>query len=164
MLVASFLAQAGFVWLSNGPTHIIETGDDLPLIILNIFFSNIVLSAFVMVTLTGFVFFGLSAVFLLMRAWMWGVLLNGLSTSEFLFVLPTLVLEGEGYVLAALAGVNLGLSWLKPQWAYKEEGLSRQEAVKRALKDCAHMYILVAAFLFVAAVVEAITIFLVMTS
>jgi len=95
---------------------------------------------------------------------LWGVLLNGLLTSQFLAAFPTLILEGEGYVLAALAGVNLGLSLLKPEWAYKGEGLSRLEAVKRALKDCAYTYVLVAIFLFVAAVVETVTIFLVVIS
>jgi len=75
--------------------------------------------------------------------------------------MPTLVIEGEGHTLAALAGINLGLSWLKPKWAYKGEGLSRSEAVRRALKDCMYTYVLVAILLFVAAVVEAATIFLI---
>ena len=81
--------------------------------------------------------------------------------SGFLAALPTLALEGEGYVLAALAGVNLGLAWLKPKWAYRGEDLSRSEAVNKALKECARIYVFVAVFLFVAAVVETITLILV---
>lgn len=123
-----------------------------------IFAFNLVLSGFVLVTLTGFAFFGLSLFFLCFRAFLWGVLLSAFSTPMFLAALPTLALEGEGYVLAALAGVNFGLSWLKPKWAYRGEDLSRFEAAKKALKDCVRIYVLVVIFLFVASIVETMTI------
>jgi hypothetical protein len=131
-----------------------------PWLVLEIFLFNLFLSGFVLVTLSGLVFFALPVLFLLFRAMVWGVLLNGLPTPLFLFALPTLLLEGEGYVLAALAGVGLGLSWLKPKWAYKEEMLSRRESVMQALRDCLRIYVLVFMFLFVAAVVEASTMIL----
>lgn len=61
-------------------------------------------------------------------------------------------------VLAALAGFNLGLSWLKPKWAYRGEAeLSRSEAIKQAFRDCGGIYVVVALFLLVAAIVEIIT-------
>jgi len=126
-----------------------------------IFISNLILSSFVLVTLTGLAFFGLPLFFISFRAFLWGMLLNGLSTPLFLAALPIVLLEGEGYVLAALAGVNLGLSWLKPSWAYRCEDLPRLEAFKRALKDCARIYVLVAAVLLVAAVVETLTLVLI---
>lgn len=125
--------------------------------VITIFFFNLVLSGFILVTLTGLALFVLPVGFLLFRAFLWGALLNGLSTPMFLAALPTLVLEGEGYVLAALAGVNLGLSWLKPQWTYRREELSRSEAVEQAFKDCARIYVLVALLLLMAAIVETIT-------
>lgn len=126
-----------------------------------IFISNLILSSFVLVTLTGLAFFGLPLFFISFRAFLWGMLLNGLSTPLFLAALPIVLLEGEGYVLAALAGVNLGLSWLKPSWAYRCEDLSRLEAFKRALKDCARIYVLIAAVLLVAAVVETLMLVLI---
>lgn len=126
-----------------------------------IFISNLILSSFVLVTLTGLAFFGLPLFFIFFRAFLWGMLLNELSTPLFLAALLVVILEGEGYVLAALAGVDLGLSWLKPSWAYRREDLSRLEAFKRALKDCARIYVLVAAVLLVAAVVETLMLVLI---
>jgi len=122
-----------------------------------VFIFNLVVSGFVLVTLSGILFFGLPVGFLLFRGFLWGVLLAGLPTPLFLVALPIVVLEGEGYVLACVAGVNLGLSWLSPRRAYGE-GLSREESFKRALKDCVRIYVLVVVFLFVAAVVETLTV------
>lgn len=133
-------------------------GLDWPLMILAIFLSNLVLSSFVFVTLPGLVFFPLSAVTLAVRAVLWGFLLSRLPTPQFLAAFPTLILEGEGYVLASAAGVDLGLSWLKPGWMYKEEELPRSESFRRALKDCLRFYVLVATFLLAAAAVEVATI------
>ena len=110
-----------------------------------------------MTTLTRLVFFILPVGFLLFRALLWGVLINSLPTPLFLASFATLILEGEGYVLAGLAGANLGLSWLKPEWIIKRGELSRSEAVKQTFKDCLHIYVLVALFLLVGAVVETIT-------
>jgi uncharacterized membrane protein SpoIIM required for sporulation len=63
-------------------------------------------------------------------------------------------------VVAGVAGINLGLSWLKPSWAHKKEVSSRLEAFKMALKECGYLYILVAMLLFAAAIVETATIYL----
>lgn len=60
-------------------------------------------------------------------------------------------------MLTALTGVNLGISWAKPKWAYRGEELSRSEAVKKALKDCARIYVVVTLLLFAAAIVGTIT-------
>lgn len=137
-------------------------GFDWPLMVLSIFLFNLVLSGFVFVTLPGLVFFPLSVVVLVVRAVLLGVVLNQVPTPVFLAVFPTLILEGEGYVLAALGGVNLGLSWLVPKWTFGEEegGLSRVESFKKALKETARIYVFVVIFLFVAAVVETATLIL----
>ncbi len=145
--------------LAHSP--LVERSGNLLLMAVEIFVSNLVLSAFVMLTLSGFVFFLLSPTVLLIRAWLWGALLTGVSTSNFPLVLPTIILEGEGYVLAALAGVNLGLSWFKPEWIYKKELVSRWEAVKMALRNCFYIYGMVSLFLLIAAIVEVVSLSLV---
>jgi hypothetical protein len=132
-------------------------GFDWPLMILSIFLFNLVLSGFVFVTLPGLVFFPFSAAALVMRAVLLGIMLNHVPTPIFLAAFPTLILEGEAYVLAGVAGVDLGLSWLKPKWAHGEEGLFRLESFKKVLKDCICIYVLVATLLFAAAVVETVT-------
>jgi hypothetical protein len=162
MFVGALLGQYGFAdsfgWLPVRDEVFQGEIGVSPWLVLVIFFFNLVLSGFVLVTLSGLAFFVLPLVFLSVRSFLWGALLNGLSTSMFLAAFPTLILEGEGYVLAALAGVNLGVSWFKPKWIYGEKELSRKESIKMALKDCLRIYVLVAIFLFVAAVVETVTI------
>lgn len=123
-----------------------------------IFVVNIFLSAFLVVTLSGLPFFALPAFFLAWRGYIWGTLLTHVPTPIFLLALPTMVLEGEAYVVAAVAGMNLGLSWLKPKWVYRDGEISRSDALKLAFKECAYTYVLVALLLTVAAVVEVITI------
>ncbi len=122
-----------------------------------IFVFNLVFSGFVFVTLTGLVFFPLSPILLSLRGFLWGILFAGSPTSKFLAILPTLVLEGEGYVFAALGGLILGVSWLKPQWAYAGESFSRSQALRKAWTDCLYVYILVVLLLLAAAVVETLT-------
>lgn len=122
-----------------------------------IFVFNLVFSGFVFVTLTGLVFFPLSPILLSLRGFLWGILFAGSPTSKFLAILPTLVLEGEGYVFAADAGMLLGLSWLTPERVYRGESLSRSQAFVKALKDSIYIYALVALLLLVAAAVETLT-------
>jgi len=132
-------------------------GDTFLVIFLSIFFSNLILSAFVFVTLPGFVFFPLSGAMLVYRAFLWGLLLRYQPTWLLLAALPTLVLEGEGYVLAAVGGTVAGVSWVKPKRVYKEEDLSRFAAFKKALKECLGIYVFVSIVLLVASAVETVT-------
>lgn len=133
-------------------------GLDWPWMISAIFLLNLFLSGFVTLTLPGLVFFPLSAVALAMRGVSWGIMLNQPSIVPFWLVIPTFVLEGEGYVLASVAGSILGLSWLEPNRAYKDEHLSRLDALKTASREALHLLFLAAILLFLAAVVEALTI------
>lgn len=161
MLVGAFLGQfgyGGFSVLPIGDDFLVAGKSEWSIMLLGIFFWNLVVSGFVLLTLSGLLFFVLPIVFLLLRAFLWGALFAGLPTPLFLAAFPTLVLEGEGYVLASVAGVNLGLSWLKPEWADKGEGLSRLGVLRKALKDCLRIYVLVAVLLFAAALVETLTI------
>lgn len=124
-----------------------------------IFVFNLVVSAFVVVTLSGLAFFPLSAVALFVRAVLWGLLIYPLPAWAFLVALPTLVFEGEAYVFAGVAGTMLGLSWFKPRWAFRAEGeFSRWDSLRRALNEFKRLYFVVVLLLFVAAVVETLAI------
>lgn len=123
-----------------------------------IFIFNLSVSAFLVVTLPGLALFIFPTVFLVLRAYHWGVMLSNFPTSVLLAALPTILFEGEAYVVAGVAGTNLGLSWLKPKWVYGDLAVSRREAFKIASKECASLYILVAILLFIAAIIETVTI------
>jgi hypothetical protein len=128
------------------------------IMIVGIFVFNLFLSAFVIVTLPGIMFFPLSTGFLVFRAVLWGLLFYPLPASLFLDALPTLILEGEAYVVAAVAGTVAGLSWIKPSWLFKGKELSRLEAFKMTLKEVIQLYKLVVLLLLAAAIVETIAI------
>lgn len=160
ILVAALLTQAQYPPLYEWPTdhNIFPVDGGFLTMVMNIFLFNLVVNGFLLVTLTGLLFFALPAGVVLMRAAFWGIMFNQLPTPQFLIALPTVILEGEGYIVASVAGINLGLSWLKPDWSYKGQQLSRLEALKMAFKECARVYILVAMLLLVAAIVETVTI------
>jgi len=157
IVVGAFLEQDNLLPLHNLPEGegflLLEAG--LPSMIVGIFMFNLVVSSLFLTTLPGLLFFPLPVVSLVVRALFWGALLNWLPTSWLSIVLPTLVLEGEGYVLAGVSGVNLGLSLLRPDLAYEKSGFSRSEALKIALKEWLCLYGLVAGLLSIAAVAEA---------
>jgi hypothetical protein len=146
---------------SFGPPFELMFGGNVLLTVLAIFLFNIVVSAFVVVSLPGFVGFPLSTVFLLYRAVLWGLLLHSQPTWVLLVALPTLVLEGEAYVLAAGAGTVVGVSWVKPRWVFDEE-LGRIKAFKKAFAECLKLYVFIVSLLFIAAIIETVTIILVM--
>jgi len=160
LLVGAFVAESGavraFRWSVGAEVFSLKSSN-VVLLVVSIFFFNLVVSGFVLVTLTGLALFVLPFGFLSVRAFLWGRLLEGLSTPLFLAALPTLILEGEGYVMASLAGIILGLSWLKPRWMYKGEELSRSRAVKMAFQDSARIYVWVGVLLLMGTIVEAMT-------
>ena len=162
VLAVVFLAEFMFPsplyadWSPNVP-RVFLVGS-WPVMVFGIFLFNLCVSAFAVVTLPGMVFFPLSTFFLLFRAVLWGLLLYALPVWPFVSVLPTVVLEGEAYVFAAAVGTVVGVSWVKPTWLFRDEGLSRVDALKRALKEGLKGYVFVAVLLFLAAVVETATI------
>jgi hypothetical protein len=137
--------------------HVFLLGLEWPLMMLVVFLFNLVFSGFALLTLSGFVFFPLPAVVLVMRGALWGFMLTGMPTWLFLLALPTMVLEGEGYVAASVAGTVLGLSWVKPGWVY-EEGSPRGVALRKAFNEAVRLYLLVATLFLVAAIIEVVTI------
>lgn len=164
LLIGAFAAEAGSVrfsvWPVGAEVFSLEA-NNAALLLISIFLFNLVLSGFALLTLTGAGLFVLPFGLLLLRAFLWGMLLDGLSTPVFLVALPTIVLEGEGYVLAALAGIVLGLSWLKPKWVYPGGELSRLEAIRRSLGECIRTYVWVFVVLLLGAIVETLTLILV---
>lgn len=119
--------------------------------------TNLVLSAFVVVTIPGVVLFPLSVLILLYRAVLWGVLLYPLPRWQFLATLPTVILEGEAYVIAAVAGTTVGMAWMNPNWLYKDQTVSRQNAFRTTVKEGTRMYGVVVLLLLAAALVETAT-------
>jgi len=142
-------------WQARFPEIII--GNNFLIVLLGIFLSNLVLSAFVVVTLPGFVFFPISIAMLLFRGFLWGVFLAFQPTWLLLAAIPTVVLEGEGYALAAVAGTVVGVSWLKSKWIFNDENITRVEAFQKGLKECLVIYLLVGTILLVAAIIETVT-------
>lgn len=138
-----------------------QLSENLVLTFISIFIFNMVLSAFLVIALPGLVFFALSSVLLLYRGVLWGFLVAFASVDWFLVSLPTMVLEGEAYVLAAVSGTIMGLSWLKPSWVFKGEKLPRRKALTMAFKEFICLFFWVFVFLFVSAVVETLTLALV---
>lgn len=146
--------------IDSSPPFPQQAVGNIAYVVLFIFLFNLSVSGFTVVTLTGFVFFPLSTVFLVYRALLWGLLLHGQPSWLFLAALPTLVLEGEAYVLAAVAGTVAGISWVKPAWLYGEVS-GRIEAFRQSMRECLRIYLIVAVFLFVAAVSETVTLMLI---
>ena len=153
-IFASAMATSG-TYLSSDERSVVG---DVAAAFLSIFVSNLVVSGFLLLTVPGLLLFAAPIGVLVWRATLWGTLLNGLSTPAFLAALPTVLLEGEGYVFAGASGIILGLSWLRPSWI-EQGAISRQESLKRAMKECAYLYVLVALLLLAAALVETLTLY-----
>lgn len=160
ILVGALLAQVSYLIIYELPLSdnlLLGLMDNAFLLALGIFLFNLVISGFLLTTFSGLAFFGLPLLVLVWRALLWGALIALLPSPQFFVALPTFVLEGEAYVIGAVAGVILGLSWLKPTWATKGEKLTRWLALRAALAECVHMYFWVVLLLIVGAVIEAVT-------
>jgi len=130
------------------------------------FFINLSLGTVAYITIPGMLVFFFAPALALFRAAMWGVLFAPttpvLATAAVLS-LPTLILEGLGYILAVVPSTYLGLSWLSPKRVFREERLSRKEAFKKELVNSAKAYVWVALILLVAAIVEVVSVQVLLT-
>jgi len=104
----------------------------LPLMAMYIFSFNLLVSGFVLLTLSGLAFFALPIVFLFLRALLWSAIIAAWPSPFFLAAFLVFILEGEAYILASVAGVVLGLSWLKSDWIYSDRSLSRFESLRES--------------------------------
>ncbi|MCK4633926.1 stage II sporulation protein M [Candidatus Bathyarchaeota archaeon] len=132
--------------------------NNVVIMFVDIFLFNLVVSGFLLLTVTGLFLFPLPVGILVFRASLWGSLLSQLPTPVFLATFPTFLLEGEAYVIAGVVGINLGLSWLKPNWVSKN-GSSKRDALGQAVRECGYLYALVTTLLLAAAVVETFTLY-----
>ena len=123
---------------------------------------NLLLGSFLVLTLPSLVlpFSGILMGFY--RAVLWGLLLAPQGALA-LVMIPhsvTLVLEGQGYILAMLGAYTIGKGLLRPQ-AYGASG--HRAGYAEGLRRCARLYVLVALVLAVAAVYEAVEVILMIT-
>jgi len=161
VLIGAFVAQIHSLTLYELPLaqNVFAGFSENPFLLMAvIFLFNLAVSGFSVTTFPGLGFFVLSFLVVLWRALLWGVLLAQLPTPQFLWVIPTLVLEGEAYVIAAVAGIILGLSWVKPDWAFRGQNLSRKQAFTNAIIECGRFYVWVVVLLLLGAAVETVTV------
>jgi hypothetical protein len=125
-------------------------------VILTIFGINSVVGTFLTITVPNMV--GLGTLIFIYRPLLWGLIYAPISPQDtvlLLKVIPTLLLEGTAYVIAFAASLDLVLAIVKPDKLGEE---SRLKALKKAWIYNLKSYALVLIVLFVAAVVETITI------
>ena len=128
---------------------------DVIKVALIIFTFNSILGSFLVITLLNTV--GLGTLIFIYRPIMWGLVYSPTSPQAAILliaVIPTLILEGTAYVIAFAASLDLILAIVKPKSLGEE---SRFKAWKKAWAYNLKSYVLVLITLFVAAVVETIT-------
>jgi len=124
------------------------------------FMVNFLYGTMLWIALPGTVLFALAPTLAFLRAFGWGGLFaptTSVLASALAWSLPTMILEGLGYILAVIPSTYLGLSWLSPKTVFRGEALTRKEAFKRELVESARAYVWVALVLLIAAVVEVTT-------
>jgi hypothetical protein len=119
--------------------------------------SHNLFNSFVFSFLPGAIFFPAALVYPVLNGLLWGGISYGLTDSQFLQIFPTFPVEGEAIVLAATAGMILGVSRLKPSWLYKDEQRLRLGTFRMALREALAIYLLAILFFVVAALIETMT-------
>ncbi len=137
-----------------GLMQAIGAGDVIKIIV-TIFAFNSILGSFLVLTLLNVI--GLGTLVFIYRPIRWGLVYAPTSPQAVMLliaVIPTLILEGIAYVIAFTASLDLILALVKPKSLGEE---SRFKAWKKAWIYNLKSYVLVLIMLFVAAVVETIT-------
>ncbi len=126
--------------------------NSLALKILYTFLFNLVFGAFLSTTITGIAFF-LPYMIAVWRSFMVGALFYGQDIGPGMTVIfyGTFILEFGAYCLSSAVGTDIGLSII---WPSRKGTKSRKEALLRAIKNGAWLYVLVILILFVAAIWE----------
>lgn len=138
----------------SGVSEAYMSGNVLPAAVLTFVF-NFFLGALAVLLLPSMVipFAGIGIG--LIRATLWGLLLAPTTPELQAAMIPhtlTLIIEGQGYILAMLAAWALGSAFVSPS---SVGAASRSAGYVRGLKDAATVFLLVAVVLAVAAVYEA---------
>ena len=123
---------------------------------------NLFAGALLVLTLPSLVIPYFGVLMGLYRAVLWGLLLapQGALALPMIPHSITLLLEGQGYILAMLGAYTIWRGFFRPQ-AYGASG--RLAGYLAGLKRCARIYVLVVLVLAVAAIYEAIEVILMMT-
>ena len=131
------------------------TSGNFPLAVALTFSINLILGSFVYITVLSLVIpFG-GVVMGFIRAVGWGLLLAPTSPEFAWVMIPhslTLILEGQGYILAMFAAYIQWKGVVQPKSIGKEK---RLEAYLTGIKETIHIYVLVALVLAVSAIYEA---------
>lgn len=131
------------------------TSGNFPLAVALTFSINLILGSFVYITVLSLVIpFG-GVVLGFIRAVGWGLLLAPTSPELAWVMIPhslTLILEGQGYILAMFAAYIQWKGVVQPKSIGKEK---RLEAYLTGIKETIHIYVLVALVLAVSAIYEA---------
>jgi len=131
------------------------TSGNFPFAALLTFLINLVLGSFVYITLPSFIIpFG-GIIMGCIRAIGWGVLLAPTSPEMAWSMIPhslTLILEGQGYILAMFAAY---VHWKGVFWPKKVGEEKRSKAYLKGIKNTACIYLLVTLVLAVSALYEA---------
>lgn len=137
-----------------GLLQAIGAGDVIK-VILTIFVFNSILGSFLAITLLNLI--GIGTLVFIYRPIMWGLIYAPTSSGAAMLliaVIPTLILEGVAYIIAFAASLDFVLAIAKPKSLGEE---NRFKAWKKAWAYNLKSYVLVLIMLFVAAVVESIT-------
>jgi hypothetical protein len=122
---------------------------------------NLVLGSFAMIAVPSLVvpFSGLLVG--AYRALLWGLLFSPTAFlgAGMLFHWPTIILEGQAYVLAMLAAYVQGVAFLRPKSVGAK---TRKQGYWEGVKRAARIYALVAIVLLVAAIYEAVSVIFIM--
>jgi uncharacterized membrane protein SpoIIM required for sporulation len=144
-----------FVSSSPGLFQAISTGKMLT-VTATIFLINSIFASFLTITVPNVMGFG--TITYIFRAIIWGLIyapIDSQSTMLLLAVIPTLLLEGIAYVIAFTSSLDLPLALITPE-RLKEK--SRWKAFKKAWIYNLKSYVLVLIVLLIAAIVETVTI------
>ncbi|MGC9517007.1 MAG: stage II sporulation protein M [Methanomicrobiales archaeon] len=129
---------------------------DLISVVLTIFGFNAVLGSFFFITLLNMI--GIGTLIFIYRPFLWGFIyapVNPQATALLIYVIPTLILEGLAYVMAFAASIDFLQAIIKPSALGEKK---RLRAYKKAWINNLKSYVLILIVLFVAAVVETLTI------
>lgn len=121
------------------------------------FIINLVVGTMLWITLPGLILFPLAPLAAFYRACGWGIISAPTDLGLFLRLLPTVLAEGLGYILAVVPSVRLGLAWLIPKRVYNEELLTRRQALRKALAELGPAYLIVSLTLLAAAIIEVVS-------
>lgn len=122
---------------------------------------NLVLGSFVFITVPSLIIPFSGLLVGVYRALLWGLLFSPTAVlgAGILFHWPTIILEGQAYILAMLAAYVQGMAFLRPKTVGVQ---TRRQGYWIGVKRSVRIYLLVAITLFVAAVYEAVSVIFIM--